>query len=80
MMETDSDAVSAHCPGVGVKIYFPDIVLSITDGLQVPVIPFMLVRDRASGVLPEHKGKILSKTGSAGAGPSFTVAETVIPQ
>ena len=41
-------------PAVGVKVYVPDAWLSITEGLQVPVIPFFDVVGNVGGVDPAH--------------------------
>ena len=46
--------VIPHRPAVGVKVYVPDAWLSITDGLQVPVIPFFDVVGNTGGVEPAH--------------------------
>jgi hypothetical protein len=34
-------AGNAHWPAVGVKVYVPEALLLTTDGLHVPVIPFV---------------------------------------
>jgi hypothetical protein len=41
-----------HRPAVGVKVYEPEAWLSITEGLQVPVIPFFDVVGNTGGVDP----------------------------
>ena len=33
--------IVAHCPAAGVNVYVPELWLSITPGLHVPVIPFV---------------------------------------
>lgn len=44
-------AVVAHCPASGVNVYVPEVILSTTAGLQVPVMPFVDGEGRA-GTLP----------------------------
>ena len=42
----------AHCPALGVNVYTPELLLSTTDGLHVPVIPFVDVLGKAGTVPP----------------------------
>ena len=50
VMVTVSVPVVAHKPGVGVKVYVSEFVLSIAERLQVPVIPFVDVVGNAGAV------------------------------
>lgn len=47
-----------HNPAVGVKVYEPEFMLSITDGLQVPVMAFVDVFGSV-GTLPPAQMDIL---------------------
>lgn len=49
---TEKAAVVAHNPAVGVKVYVPDVWLSTTAGLHVPVIPFVEVVGNTGAVAP----------------------------
>ena len=44
----------AHCPGPGVKVYTPELWLSIAAGFHVPVIPLEDVPGRAGTAAPEQ--------------------------
>lgn len=52
-----------HWPAVGVKIYDPEAWLSITEGLQVPLMPLVDVVGKGCGVEPAQKGVILLNFG-----------------
>ena len=41
LIVTVNEAEIAHCPAAGVKIYVSEAILSIVEGLQLPVIPFI---------------------------------------
>ena len=51
---TVNEAEIAHCPAVGVKVYVSEAILSIVEGLQLPVIPFIDVEDKAGTIPPEQ--------------------------
>ena len=57
--------VVAQRPAVGVKVYKVVVVL-LTAGLQVPVIPFVEVVGRMGAVSPEQIGAIVLKVGVIG--------------
>ena len=44
------DVVVAQSPGVGVKVYVPDVVLLTVAGFQVPVIPLLEVEGKFGAV------------------------------
>ena len=56
-------AGKAHWPAVGVKVYDPETWLSITEGLQVPLMPLVDVVGKLGGVDPAQKGAILLNLG-----------------
>jgi len=58
---TINDAVVAHCPAVGVNVYVPDAELLTTEGLQVPVIPFVDVVGNAGTLPPAQIVKLVPK-------------------
>jgi hypothetical protein len=60
-----SDAVVAHCPADGVKVYVvvPAVVVLIVAGLHVPVIPFVDVVGSDGAVLFWHNGPIAVNVG-----------------
>lgn len=58
-------SVVAQRPDVGVKVYKVVVVL-LTVGLQVPVIPFVEVVGRVGAVAPEQMGATALKVGVIG--------------
>jgi len=71
---TVSVAVNAHCPGSGVNVYVPDVVLSILDGLHVPVILLLEVFGKAGTAAPLH---IVIEFPKAKVGVTFGVTVSV---
>ena len=67
-------AVVAHWPAVGVNVYTPEVVLSITDGLQLPVIPLSEPEGSAGTAAPLH---IVSDVPIPNTGVMFGVTVTV---
>ena len=53
----------AHSPALGVKVYVVVSVLLIA-GLQVPLIPLLLVSGNALKAAPEHIGATCMKVGN----------------
>ena len=53
----------AHCPAVGTKLYVPPIVLLITAGVQVPLIPFGEMFSKAGALAPLQTVKVVAKSG-----------------
>ena len=53
---------SAHCPGLGVKVYVPDVLFTV-GGFQVPEIPLVEVVGKTGMVVPSQKGGIGLKVG-----------------
>ena len=45
-----------HCPPAGVNVYEPEVVLLITAGFHVPVMPLFDVVDNVGGVVPAQIG------------------------
>ena len=58
---TVNTAWVAHCPAVGVKVYTPDVWLVTTDGLQVPVTPFVEVPGNTGTAMPAQMLKVVPK-------------------
>ena len=52
-----------HCPFAGVKVYVPVTELLITDGFQVPLIPFVDAGGNVGGVVPAQIGGTAAKVG-----------------
>jgi hypothetical protein len=77
---TLSVAVEAHCPLLGVKVYVPLEVLSITAGDHVPEIPFKEVVGKVGAVVPAQKAGIGVKSGTTPS-PTVIVPDVVaVPQ
>lgn len=62
---TSSEAVMAHWPAVGVKVYevVPDADVFITAGLHVPETPLVDVAGKVPGVAPTQYGPIAENAG-----------------
>ena len=56
-------ADTPHWFGLGVNVYVPEFVLSITAGLQVPLIPLSDVGGSVGAVVPAQKLAILLNFG-----------------
>ena len=69
--------VVAHSPAVGVKTYEPLVVLLITAGLHVPVIPFGDVVPSNGAVVPAQKAGIAAKSGTT-LGVTVTLSVWVV--
>ena len=52
LMVTVNVVVVAHCPALGVNVYTPEFWLSMVEGLQVPVIPFVDVPGKSGTAEP----------------------------
>jgi len=52
VMLTDMVTSDPHCPASGLNVYgvLPNVVISITEGVQVPVIPLFEMFGNAGGV------------------------------
>lgn len=70
--------VVAHSPDVGVNVYTPEFWLSTTDGLQVPVIPFVEVVGNDGTVPPAQIVRLVPKL-NVGVIFGFTVTVNVVP-
>ena len=71
--------VVAHWPASGVKIYDPEFWLSTTEGLHVPVIPFVDVAGNEGTVPPAHIVKLVPKPNVGGMlGLTVTVKVVVV--
>ena len=73
---TDNDVGTAHNPGLGVKVYVPDVVLLIVDGLQVPAIPLVELVGSTGAVAPLQI-EIEVPNANAGVTLGFTVTANV---
>jgi hypothetical protein len=60
----------AHCPGLGVNVYEPGVVLLTVDGSHEPLIPFCETDGSKGAGSPEHIGGNGLKKGSTNG---FTV-------
>ena len=58
---TANDAIVAHCPAVGVNVYVPEFWLSTTEGLHVPVIPFVDVVGSVGTAAPAQMERLVPK-------------------
>jgi hypothetical protein len=64
----------AHSPGLGVKLYIPEVVLLTIAGFQVPVIPLFDVGSKTGLIEPKHIGAIGVKLGvSIGLTVTFNI-------
>ena len=68
--------VAAHCPGSGVNVYTPELVLLTTVGLHAPVIPFVDVVGKLGTTPPSQIVSELPKL-NAGVIIGFTVTVNV---
>jgi hypothetical protein len=66
--------IVAHCPAIGVKTYVPELWLSITDGLQVPVMPLVDVAGSDGTTAPAQMPNDVPKL-NEGVMLGFTVTE-----
>ena len=71
---TESVAVVAHCPAVGVNVYVLLVVLLTLAGLHVPVMPLLDVVGKAGAVAPEQ---ILTLVPNVNVGVIFGLTVTV---
>jgi hypothetical protein len=64
-MVTSMDALLAHCPASGVKVYVvtPNADVLITAGLQLPVMPSVEVVGNAGATLFKHNDPIAANVG-----------------
>jgi hypothetical protein len=67
---------AAHCPGFGVKVYTPEVVLLTIVGLHAPVIPFDDVGGKVGTTPPLQIVSELPKL-NAGVIVGFTVTVNV---
>ena len=67
---------AAHCPGFGVKVYTPEVVLLTTVGLHAPVTPFVDVVGKVGTTPPLQIVSELPKV-NAGVIVGFTVTVNV---
>ena len=78
---TESEAVLAHCPPFGVKVYVPEVMLLTVAGFHVPVIPLFDVAGNVGGVLPWQNAGIAVKVGvTFGLTVIVTADENELPQ
>lgn len=71
---------NAHSPDVGVNVYVPLVRLSATDGLQVPVIPFVDVVGNVGTVPPAQIVRFVPKLKSGVTfGLTVTINKAVVP-
>ena len=68
--------VAAHCPGFGVNVYTPEVVLLTTVGLHTPIIPFVDVVVKVGTTPPLHIVSELPKL-NTGVIVGFTVTVNV---
>lgn len=66
MTKTESDAVCAHCPASGVKVYVPFWVDEITAGVQLPVMPLGETVCNIGACEPLQNVNCVSKSGIIG--------------
>jgi hypothetical protein len=74
---TANEAVVAHCPADGVKVYVPEAVLSTVAGFHVPVILLLDVPGRTGTVPPEQTASEVPKL-NVGVIFGFTVTVNVV--
>lgn len=67
---------TAHCPAVVVKVYTPEVPLSITEGFQLPVIPLEDVVGNEGTVAPAQIVRLVPKL-NVGVVFGFTVTAKV---
>jgi len=68
---------AAHCPGFGVNVYTPELVLLTVEGLQVPLIPFVELLGRV-GTVPDPQMIRLVPNANVGVVRGITVIVLVI--
>ena len=68
---------NAHKPAVGVNVYVPEFILSVTAGLQAPMIPLADVVGNVGAVAPSHILIAVPKL-NVGVTFGFTVTANVV--